>query len=510
MSGQSQTKSTKRGQSTRRRKPRLAEYVRVSRQGTREDERLRSPDFQRSLQRRVLGGEYELVPFEAEIDVSGSKTIRAILDEIIAAIEAGELDGIAVAKLDRFARLRPKDRVELIARIEDAGGIIRSASEQLDTTTPEGRFARDVFLGVARMQWEQKDADLKTAKREAIAAGRAIMTTAPFGLRFDEAHRLDVVEAEAKLVREIYELRLEGWSYGSLAELFNERTGRDVSDMTIRRMLENRVYLGELHYGRREDTRLENLDPGFDAIVDVDLFDAVQRINEERAPGRGVAVGRAKSLLAGIAVCQGCGRNMSRKTTSSGRTIYKCNTVKPRRCERTATIGLDELDAFVIERVLQELGPVVDEEVEVEVELGASIDAAVAEQRLERAQAAVIAYETDVELEDRIGVEAYRQGRAARLELVERRRAELDACGEQTELQSARSTLRRELTAGEASVDELRRLLSTVVAAVVVERTPRRGAPAAERAEVVFALAPVGADETSSEDRSELVESAAS
>jgi DNA invertase Pin-like site-specific DNA recombinase/fructose-specific phosphotransferase system component IIB len=505
MSGRSQTKGTKRGRSSTKAKPRLGLYVRVSRQGTREDERLRSPDFQRDLVRRVLGGSFELVDYEAEIDVSGSKTKRAILDEIIAAIEAGELDGIAIAKLDRFARLRPKDRVELIARIEDAGGVIRSASEQLDTSTPEGRFARDVFLGVARMQWEQKDADLKVAKREAIAAGRAIMTTAPFGFRFDEAHRLVVVEEEAELVRELYELRLEGWSYGSLAELFNERTGRSVSDMTTRRMLENRVYLGELHYGRREDTRLVNLD-AVDAIVDVDVFEAVQRVNEERAPGRGVAVGRAKSLLAGIAICQGCGRNMSRKTTSSGRTIYKCNTTRPHRCPRSATIGLDELDAYVIERVLQELGPVVDEDVE--VELGATVDAALAEQRLERAQAAVIAYETDVELEERLGAEAYEAGREARLELVERRRAELDAAGEQTEIQRARTTLRRELTDGEATVDERRRLLAVVVDAVVVERTPRRGAPAAERAEVVFATA-TAADEARSKDLVELAESAA-
>jgi len=488
------------GRSQKTSKPRLAEYVRVSRVGTREDERLRSPDFQRSLMRGVLGGDYELVPFTPELDVSGSKAKRAILDEIIERIEAGELDGIAVAKLDRFARLRPKDRVELIERIEDAGGVIRSASEQLDTSTPEGRFARDVFLGVARMQWEQKDADLKTAKREAIAAGRAIMSVAPFGFVFDELHRLVVVEAEAELVRELYELRLEGASYGALAELFAERTGRKVSDMTTRRLLENRVYLGELHYGRRDDTRLENLDPGFEAIVSVELFDAVQELNARRAPGRGVAVGRAKSLLAGIAVCGGCDRNMSRKTTSSGRTIYKCNTVRPHRCERTATIALAELDAYVIEEVLDWAGPVADELVEAEAELGGTVDHAIAEQRLEAAQAALIAYETDVELEERLGADAYKAGREARVERVELRRAELAACGEQTELDRARTTLRRELTSDEPELglDEHRRLLGLVLDRVVVSRTPRRGAPASERAEVVFASGPGRASAASS------------
>src|SRR5262245_32367179 len=108
---------------TRASKPkrlRLAEYARVSRVGAREDERLRSPDFQRELIRSRLG-EHKLVPYPAELDVSGGKPVRAILDSIIAAIEAGELDGIGVAKLDRLARLAPKDRVELIDRIESAG-----------------------------------------------------------------------------------------------------------------------------------------------------------------------------------------------------------------------------------------------------------------------------------------------------------------------------------------------------------------------------------------------------
>lgn len=119
------------------RRLRLGKYKRVSRVGER-DEQLRSPELQDDTLERRFAGDYELVDYPAELDVSGSSSSRAVLDRIIAAIEDGELDGIAVANLARLARLAPRERIALVDRIELAGGLILSASEQLDTSTPGG------------------------------------------------------------------------------------------------------------------------------------------------------------------------------------------------------------------------------------------------------------------------------------------------------------------------------------------------------------------------------------
>jgi DNA invertase Pin-like site-specific DNA recombinase len=488
--GRNQGRSS--GRPRKERKLRLGEYPRVSRQGSREDERLKSPDFQRSLMRNVLGSEFELVPYPAEIDVSGGSTVREILDSIIAAIEARELDGIAVAKLDRFARLRPKERIELVSRVEDAGGIIRSASEQLDETTPEGRFTRDLFFGLARMQIEQKSQDWLVAKENAISEGRAIMSVAPFGLEFIESHRLKVVPRDAAVVLELFQKRADGASYNQLCGWFKEQTGREVPPTTIAYMLRNRVYVGELRYGH--EVEFVNYEPGFEAIVPLELFEDVQRINARRSSGRGAAVNRAKSLLAGIARCQGCGRGLVRTHTGSKRVAdgmrrlhYKCPATS-RLCSARAHIPADELEEFVIEKVLVWAGPAADELVEVQVELSTDADRYLAEQRLAQARAALQEHESDVELELEIGKEAYKAGRRARVELVERRERELEEYGEASELEVARTTLRRELagTGGELNVDERRRLLAVVLEAVVVRKTPYRLAPASERAEVVF------------------------
>src|SRR4051812_33120803 len=84
----------------------LAGYPRVSRQGDRDE--LRSPEFQVKKMQALADSDGFTIEFtEPEIDVSGSKPQRAILDEVIRRVKAGELGGIVVARLDRLSRLSP-------------------------------------------------------------------------------------------------------------------------------------------------------------------------------------------------------------------------------------------------------------------------------------------------------------------------------------------------------------------------------------------------------------------
>ena len=482
----------------------LAGYRRVSRQGDRADERFRSPTFQRELLDRWADGEgVALRHLKAEVDVSGSSAKRDVLETIIRAIEAGELDGIAVAKLDRLARLAPRDRVELFDRIEAAGGVVLSASETLDASTPEGRFARDVFLGVARMQWEKYAEQFASAKENAIELGIAIKSVAPFGYRFDDRHGLEVVAEEAVLVRELFELRESGAAFADVLAHFERATGRRSSRQTMAAMLVNRSYLGELHYGKRE--ALANLS-AHEAIVDVELFEAVQAVNVARSAGRGPTVGKAKSLLAGIAKCQECGTGLIRTRTGSRKAYsYKCPS-ETRHCAARAYIQADALEAFVVERVLDWAGSVAEAEVEVELERGPA-DRDQAERRLGEAEASLLAWSIDLVMQDR-NAAAYAAGLAAREERVELRRNELEALGQASELESARSTI-REALAGDSELEtdertaERRRLLAVVLDGVVVRRMPYRGAGVAERAEILFARS---TPESITEDRGELVD----
>src|SRR5215831_5299118 len=194
---------------TKHKKRPFAAYIRVSRVGDRE-ERLRSPKLQRQAIERFAQAEgLEIEWFKPELDVSGSKARRPVLDEILTRIHSGQLGGIVVSKLDRLSRLRPRERVLLFEEVEDAGAVILSASEQLDPSTPEGRFARDVFLGVARMQWEKYREGWERAKESAVADGIPIQNRPATGYR-RAGRKLVPDEVTAPFVRRVFEMRAEG------------------------------------------------------------------------------------------------------------------------------------------------------------------------------------------------------------------------------------------------------------------------------------------------------------
>jgi site-specific DNA recombinase len=308
----------------------LAGYPRVSRKGDRDE--LRSPDFQiKKMQGLAEAEGFEIEFTDPEIDVSGSKPRRAILDEIIRRVKTGELGGIVVAKLDRLSRLSPKDRVLLFEEIESAGGVVLSASEQLDPSTPEGRFAREVFLGIARMQWEKYREGFEEAKAGAIENGIPVNTRAAVGYRKrdgdGEDRRLEVDPSSAPVVRRVFELRAQGEGPTALGTYLEEagvttsQGSKSWSKQAVYNLIQNRVYLGELRYGR--DDRYVNA-KSHEPIVDLATWTAAQHPN-----GRQLAGTRSQKwefVLVGLLRCATCRYCLQGTTTSHAnrKRIYRC------------------------------------------------------------------------------------------------------------------------------------------------------------------------------------------
>lgn len=480
---------------------RFARYIRVSEVGDRGD-KLRSPDYQRSLDDRFAELEgIELVDYPDELDVSGSKRTRVVLDRILADIASGELDGLVVAKLDRLSRLAPRDRVELFELVEETyGARILSATESNDISTPEGRFVRELFLSLARLEWERAALGFDTAKAAAIAAGVAIMVKAPFGFRFDDEHRLiPGPRAERELLTVMLEQRLAGASYARILETFETATGRRSSRATIEGMLANEAYIGVLSHGKHRN------ESAHAPLVERELFLAVREQKEhstrEWRAGRRPS-GKGRAMLSGIARCAKCNATLtSTEAGGAGQRYYRCPSPK-RQCGAGASINQKVLDAYVGERLLEWAGPAADAEVEVELEIAGDRDGA--EKRLEVAERRLREWAADVELEE-ADERAYRDGLEAREALVVRRRQDLDELGEASIIEAARTTLRQSWP--ELATDERRRLLRVVIAGLVVARSPRFNAPAADRATLTFyenSPPPTG-----SQNRAELVEQAA-
>jgi DNA invertase Pin-like site-specific DNA recombinase len=293
--------------------------------------------------------------------VSGSKASRAVLDGLVARVQSGELSGIVVAKLDRLSRLRPKDRVLLLESIEDAGGVVLSASEQMDTTTREGRFTRELFLSLARMEWEKYRDGFEDAKRRAIENGIPVVTRPAVGYRRKSGmrngkkdRRLEVNERVAPVILELFERRTTGAGpveLGELLEAHGVRTSqgsRTWSKQAVYGLIKNPLYRGVLRYGN--DDRFTQDVPEL-AIVDLATWTAAQHPN-----GRQLVRTSAKSawLLAGIARCWSCRYAMQGTTTSRGKRIYRCTRRHAGgECPAPARIDADTLEAAVVDAFWQ-------------------------------------------------------------------------------------------------------------------------------------------------------------
>ena len=179
----------------------FAGYVRVSRQGEREDDRFRSPAFQRETIERYAAGEgLALTMYPDEIDVSGSKAKRPTLEAIVVAIERGELAGLVVAKLDRLSRLAPRHRLELFERIEARAA---SSSRRANRTTfRRQRVASRASSSSRSRAWSGRSkADGFVSRANAIANGIAVKRTAPFVSARRGRHRIEPLEASSQDTR---------------------------------------------------------------------------------------------------------------------------------------------------------------------------------------------------------------------------------------------------------------------------------------------------------------------
>ncbi|MER7768232.1 recombinase family protein [Kitasatospora sp. NPDC096140] len=136
---------------TRRQTLRAIIYIRVS--TARED--MISPELQEHTCRKFAIGEgMNVIDVVPDLDLSGGDFAKRRIGEIIARIASGEADVVLVYRWDRFGRNLEQSLINL-STLEGVGGTAKSATENFDTKTAAGRFARNNMLGLADLQREQ-------------------------------------------------------------------------------------------------------------------------------------------------------------------------------------------------------------------------------------------------------------------------------------------------------------------------------------------------------------------
>lgn len=231
---------------------------------------------------------------------TGTKMERPALKKMIRHIEEGKIHTVVVYKLDRLSR-KQKDVLQLLEDVFEKNDVkFRSATEPFDTSTPFGKAMLGVLAVFAQLDRDMIIERTTTGRRTKVSQGDWYGGRVPFGYTWNkESKLLEIVPEEARIVKEIFNMYLQGHSRLSIAEWAASRTDeRTIDHSTIRDMVARPIYAGNL-------INAGNINSGkHEAIIDQETWDRAQAETLKRKEG---AATIGEYLLTGLLKCGICG-----------------------------------------------------------------------------------------------------------------------------------------------------------------------------------------------------------
>jgi len=313
-----------------------------------------------ALGRYAAALDYTVVGTYTDPGYSGATIERPDLTRLIEDARSKKFDVVLVYRLDRLAR-RVQLAYELIEILESCGVAMMSYAEpSINTTTPMGKATLGMMAIFA--EWE-RDTFIERSRlgmRKAVEKGHFSGGVVAYGYEVIEK-RLVIHPEEAEVVREVYRLYVGGMNSYTIARELNLRgiptryrkSGRAIRGKetagqwgyaAVLRMLQNRTYLGEITYGRRNGTKTVQATPtltkGFcPPILTLEVFEAAQRRREGNVL-EATRNTKNQYLLRGMVVCGTCGRRYTGMTRpsagKSGSFYYACSERTARRAQPDA------------------------------------------------------------------------------------------------------------------------------------------------------------------------------
>ena len=369
-------------------------YLRLSRDDERAGESV-SIENQRAILRKFVAEQGGAVAGEYVDDGwSGTDFERPGVTRLLEDAKAGKLDTVVVKDLSRFGRnyIRVGQYIDYIF---PAYGIRFIALNDRVDTADRASAAMDMMpiMNVFN-EWHAANtsrkirAVLETNWRQ----GRYTNWAYPYGYKAgtDEKRTAVIDEDAARVVRRIYDMRLQGGSLQAIARrltdegipnpatYFTRLDGRKSerrcsphwSPKTVRDILRDPTYLGTLtqHKTTRfsyKNHRVVSVPEGervvkehaHAAIISRAVWDRVQEMNGSASRGR---ADKAKTvhLLSGLLVCADCGRKMKRRTSKGKNARYACRTYVDlgRRYCTSHSIGERQIEEIVLNDIRSMLG----------------------------------------------------------------------------------------------------------------------------------------------------------
>lgn len=333
------------GQTTTRKK-RVAAYARVS---TDNHEQLTSYEAQvdHYTDHIKSNPDWEFVKVYSDEGLSGTSTIkREGFKQMVADALNGNIDLILTKSISRFAR-NTVDSIQTVRSLKDKGVEVYFEKENIHTLDSKGELLLTIMSSLAQEESRSISENVRWGKHKQMQNGKVSMPYKQFlGYEKGPDGKPKIVENEAKVVKQIYTLFLEGATYREIAANLTANnvptpSGKEVWYVsTIKSILQNEKYAGNailqkkytvdflskkklVNQGQLPQYYVENSHPG---IIPLSTYELVQdEIRRREKMGKSV---RSK-LFTGQIICGECGALYRPKVWHSKdkyrRTIWRCN-----------------------------------------------------------------------------------------------------------------------------------------------------------------------------------------
>ena len=322
---------------------RVGLYIRLSREDG-DKEESSSVTNQREILKRYVSEQENFFIVKEYVDDgwTGTNFDRPKFKEMIEDIEAGIIDTVITKDLSRLGRERlgvghyteiyfPEHNVRYIALLDN-----------IDTYIDSGMNDMAPFKGVINdMYVRDISKKIRSSLTERRKAGNFLGVTAPYGYQKDPNNKFHLIinEKEAEVVKRVFSLYLEGNGLTKIAQILTKDgvpvpgESRDIGktrktalysswkQTTIRRILDNRVYLGELVQFKRRKINYKSkrritvpeeeryiCKGTHEAIINEDDFNVVQSILKKNKSFKGT---KHDYLFKGLLYCAECGARLN-------------------------------------------------------------------------------------------------------------------------------------------------------------------------------------------------------
>jgi site-specific DNA recombinase len=173
--------------------------------------------------------------------ISGKRADRAGYQKVLELCEKGEIDAVVVYSLSRFSR-STRDLLSFVdAYVIRKDITLHSITENVDTSSPSGRFMLTVFSAMAQMERETIVERTKGALEYKKSQGEKTGGDLPYGFNVIDG-KLVENPSEQTVIRQIVFLRDKSFSYSSIAEKLNREGYKTKNNKAWRHTQVERVF----------------------------------------------------------------------------------------------------------------------------------------------------------------------------------------------------------------------------------------------------------------------------